>query len=74
MIAVDSQFLRPIDNRAPTVLYKTCTSALKAQTFNQIRNARAEISNLCQYDFAHIFKSGSLKNTFWTIQYQMEFA
>lgn len=74
MIAVDSQFLRPIDNRAPTVLYKTCTLALKAQTFNQTRNARVEISNHCQYDFTHIFKPGSLKNTFWTIRQQMEFA
>lgn len=74
MIAVNSQFLRPIDNGGPTVLYKACTLALKAQTFNQIRNARVEISNHCQYDFAHIFKSGSLKNSFSTIRYQMEFA
>jgi len=64
MIAVDSRFLRPFDNRAPTVLYKTCTFALKAQTFNQIRNARVEISNRCQYDFTHIFKSDSLKKYF----------
>lgn len=74
MIAVDSQFLRSIDNRAPTVLYKACTLALKAQTFNQIRNVRVEISNHCQYNFTHIFKSGNLKNAFSTIQYQMEFA
>lgn len=72
MIAVDSQLLRPFDNRAPTVLYKTCTLALKAQTFNQIRNARVEISNHCQYDFTHVSKSDSLKNTFFAAQYQME--
>lgn len=74
MIAVDSQFLRPFDNRAPTVLYKTCTLALKAQTFNQIRNARVEISNHCQYDFIHVFKSDSFKNAFLARQYQMELA
>lgn len=64
MIAVDSQFLRPFDNKAPTVLYKTCTLALKAQTFNQIQNARVEISNDCQYDFTHILKPDSLKKYF----------
>lgn len=74
MIAVDSQLLRPIDSGAPTVLHKACTLALKTRTFNQIQNARVKISNHCQYDFTHIFKSGSLKNTFLTVWYQMEFA
>ena len=64
MIAVDSQLLSPFDNRAPTVLYKTCTLALKAQTFNQIQNARVENLNHCQYDFTHVFKSDSLKKYF----------
>lgn len=74
MIAVDSQFPRLFDNRAPTVLYKTCTLALKAPTFNQTLNARVEISNHCQYDLTHMFKSDSLKNTFLAIQYQMALA
>lgn len=74
MIAVDSQFLRPFDNRAPAVLYKTCTSALKAQIFNQIQNATVEISKHCQYDFTHLQVWQSQKNTFLAIQYQTELA
>jgi len=65
MIAADSWLLNPLDNRAPTVLYKTYTLALKAQTFNQIQNARVEILNPFRYDFTLIFKSNSLKKKYF---------
>lgn len=61
MIAADAWLLSPLDNRAPTVLYKTYTLALEAQTFNQIQNARVEILNPFRYDFTLVFKSSSLK-------------